>query len=134
MEIKPYTVYVKADGAGRIVAIGSDAFLADTDGWTAIDSGHGDKYHHAQGHYLPAPIMDERGVWRYKLADGAVAERTAEEMEADAAAMAAAGAAPTDEEAALMELAEMAADADARLAEHEAALVELAALIAGEEV
>lgn len=83
MEIKPYTVYVKADGAGRVTAIGSDVFLADTDGWTAIDSGHGDKYHHAQGHYLPAPIMDERGVWRYKLADGAVVERTAEEMEAD---------------------------------------------------
>ena len=44
-----YIVYVRADEAERIVEINSSAFLADTAGWTAIDEGYGDKYHHAQG-------------------------------------------------------------------------------------
>ena len=48
-----------------------------------IDSGYGDKYHHAQGNYFPKPIMDERGIYRYKLVDGKPVERTASEMDAD---------------------------------------------------
>ena len=83
MAEEQYTVYVRTDGEGRILDIGSDAFLRSVDGWTAIDSGSGDRYRHAQGNYLPGPLMDERGVYRYKLADGAVAERTQEEMDAD---------------------------------------------------
>ena len=47
-----YIVYVRADEAERIVEINSSAFLADTAGWTAIDEGYGDKYHHAQGNYF----------------------------------------------------------------------------------
>lgn len=78
-----YLVYIRVDDAGRVVGINSNAFLDDTDGWMPIDSGHGDRYHHAQGNYLPRPLMDERGVYRYKLADGAVVERTQEEMDAD---------------------------------------------------
>lgn len=80
---EPYKVLVRVDDAGRVVAINSDAFVTDTDGWVEIDSGWGDKYHHAQGNYLPGPLMDERGVYRYKLADGAVVEREQEEMDAD---------------------------------------------------
>lgn len=82
-EIQPYKVLVRVDDAGRVVAINSSAFVTDTGGWTEIDSGLGDKYHHAQGNYLPGPLMDERGVYRYKLADGKPMERTAEEMDAD---------------------------------------------------
>lgn len=78
-----YLVYIRVDDAGRVVGINSSAFLTDTDGWVQIDQGHGDRYHHAQGNYLPGPLMDERGVYRYKLADGAVVERTQEEMDGD---------------------------------------------------
>lgn len=82
-EMKPDIVYVKADEKGRITAVNSSAFLTTTDGWTAIDEGYGDKYHHAQGNYFPMPILDERGIWRYKLEDGKPVERTQEEMDAD---------------------------------------------------
>lgn len=78
-----YLAYIRVDDAGRVVDINSSAFLADTEGWVQIDSGHGDRYHHAQGNYLPEPLMDERGVYRYRLADGAVVERTPEEMDGD---------------------------------------------------
>ena len=50
--------------------INSDAFIADTTGWTEIDRGDGDKYHHAQGTYFPKPIFDEYGRCNYRLADG----------------------------------------------------------------
>jgi hypothetical protein len=83
MEMKPYIVYVKLDDANRITAVNSSAFLPDTTGWTEIDSGYGDKYHHAQGNYFLQPIMDERGVYRYKLVDVKPVERTAYEMDAD---------------------------------------------------
>lgn len=83
MQEQPYKVLVRADDAGRVVAINSSAFVTDTDGWVEIDSGWGDQYHHAQGNYLPGPLTDERGVCRYKLADGAVVERTQEEMDGD---------------------------------------------------
>lgn len=83
MDIQPYIVYVRADEAGRITAINSSAFLPDTTDWVQIDSGYGDKYHHAQGNYLPGPLYDERGICRYKLVDGKPVERTQEEMDAD---------------------------------------------------
>ena len=76
-------VYAKADEDGRVIAINSDAFLTDTSWWIEIDHGTGDKYHHAQGNYLPGPLMDLRGVYRYKLSGGAVVERTKEEMDSD---------------------------------------------------
>ena len=81
--IDPYIVYVRIDNMDRIISINSSAFLTDTNGWIEIDRGFGDKYHHAQGNYLPGPLMDERGVYRYKIVDGKVVERTAEEMNAD---------------------------------------------------
>ena len=80
---QPYKVLVRVDDAGRVVGINSDAFVTDTGGWTEIDSGWGDKYHHAQGNYLDGPLMDERGIYRYKMVDGKPIERTQEEMDAD---------------------------------------------------
>lgn len=85
-EMQPYGVYIKTDEQQRIIAVNSSAFLRDTTDWTEIDSGYAYKYHHAQGNYLDKPIMDERGVYRYKLVDGKPVERTAEEMDADYAA------------------------------------------------
>ena len=83
--MEEYIVYVRTDESGVIIAINSSAFV-DGEGWTEIDRGRGDRCHHAQGHYLPGDLMDENGVYNYKLVDGAVTERTEEEREADAAA------------------------------------------------
>ena len=81
-----YIVYVRADEAGRIVEINSSAFLADTAGWTAIDEGYGDKYHHAQGNYFALPLYGPDGCANYKLADGTPALRTEAEKAAEIAA------------------------------------------------
>lgn len=81
--IEEYIVYVKVDEENRIVAINSSAFLSDVESWIEIDRGSGDKYHHAQGNYLDNFLMDDRGVYRYKLVDGVVVERTQEEMDGD---------------------------------------------------
>ena len=83
-----YIVYIKTDEQGRVIAVNSSAFITDTAGWTEIDIGTGDMYQHAQGNYLDKPIC--------KLVDGAVVERTAEEIAADLAAQPAPG--PTPEE------------------------------------
>lgn len=82
MQIRPFGVLIQMDGKNRVTAINSSGF-ADGDGWTQIDEGYGDKYHHAQSNYLPMPLTDERGVYRYKLVDGLVAQRTQAEMDAD---------------------------------------------------
>ena len=83
MQEQPYKVLVRVDAAGRVLEINSDAFITEMGGWIEIDIGFGDRYHHAQGNYLPGPLMDERGVYRYKLVDGKPVERTAEEMDGD---------------------------------------------------
>lgn len=83
MNMQPYIVYARVNDTGRIICVNSSAFLPDTTGWTEIDSGYGDKYHHAQGNYFDKPLYDERGIYRYKLVDGKPVERTQEEMDAD---------------------------------------------------
>lgn len=80
-----YTVYVRADETGRIVEVNSIAFMADTAGWTAIDEGYGDKYHHAQGNYFQQPLYDVRGCANYKLENNIPVERSDEEKEAEIA-------------------------------------------------
>ena len=94
-EMLPYKVLVRVDNAGRVVEINSDAFVTDTGSWTEIDSGWGDKYHHAQGNYLESPLTDERGLFLYKLENGKVVKRSAAEVEADYRPQ---PAAPTQEE------------------------------------
>ena len=85
--IENYVVYVKTDSGGYIIAVHSSAFLSDTTGWTEIDSGYGDKYHHAQGNYFPLPIITDSGAYRYKLVDGKLVECTAEEIAAQEEAL-----------------------------------------------
>jgi hypothetical protein len=80
MKIKPYIVYVKTDSNGYITAVNSSAFLTDTTDWVEIDSGYGDKQHHAQGNYFDKPIMTMGGAYRYKLVDGEVVECTPDEI------------------------------------------------------
>ena len=74
-----YKVYIKTDGTD-IVAVNSSAFLTDLTDWIEIDSGQGDKYHHAQGNYFPLPIVTDNGIYRYKYIDGEIVEKTAEEI------------------------------------------------------
>lgn len=71
-----YKVFAKTDENGVITAVNSSAFLHDTAGWTEVDEGTGDRYHHAQGHYLPLGLTDGDGLFNYKLEGGAVAERS----------------------------------------------------------
>lgn len=94
-DLKPYIVYVRPNAEGYITAINSSAFLPDTEGWVEIDRGYGDKYHHAQGHYLPQPIMTDVGVYRYKLVGEKPVECTAEEIAAQEAALTPVEPAPT---------------------------------------
>ena len=67
-------VYIKIDEESNITDIGSSIFIEDPEGWTEIDEGHGDRYVHAQGNYLPGPITDEDGNYRYKYVNGEIYE------------------------------------------------------------
>ena len=78
-----YQVYVKPDGKNIITEVNSSGFISDVTGWVQIDEGGGDKYYLAQCNYFNKRIMDERGIYRYKLEDGNPVERTQEEMDAD---------------------------------------------------
>ena len=77
-----YVVYVKTNTHSYITDVNSSAFVDNVTDWTEIDSGYGDKYHHAQGNYFDKPLMTMGGAYRYKLVDGKAAECTAEEIEA----------------------------------------------------
>ena len=83
---EPYHVYVQTDEQGRITAINSSAFVSMEWG-TEIDSGFGDRFHHAQGNYFPKPIYTQHGIPRYKLVDGKAEERTEEEIQVDISAL-----------------------------------------------
>lgn len=82
-----YIVYVRTDSNGHITSVNSSAFLPDTTGWTEIDRGYADKYHHAQGNYFPQPIITMGGAYRYKLIDSTPLECTAEEIAAQEEAL-----------------------------------------------
>jgi len=69
-----YIVYIKTDTENNIVVINSSAFVSDTTGYIEIDEGTGDKYHHAQNHYLDKPITDDYGRFNYRYIDGKVVE------------------------------------------------------------
>ena len=79
-------VYVLPDAEGRILRIDGGYTIGnikDIDKWKMIDEGYGDRYNLCQGNYLPKPLTDMRGVYRYKLVDGKPVERTQKEMDAD---------------------------------------------------
>lgn len=80
-------VYIKTDSSGNVMAVNSSIFLSDLTGWTAIDEGIGDKYVHAQGNYFEKPLTDDNGIYRYKYSNGAVYEKTEEEIETEISAL-----------------------------------------------
>ena len=85
MQIPKSRVYVLLDSESRVLRLeGEYSIPSDLTGWTKIDEGYGDRFSLAQSHYLDKPLYDG-AVLRYKLVDGKVVERTAEEIEADKA-------------------------------------------------
>ena len=81
-------VYVKTDKDGVITAIDSSAFISGA-GWTEIDRGEGDRFHHAQGHYLECGLTDADGLYNYKLVGGILVLRSDEEKAPERARIAA---------------------------------------------
>lgn len=85
MQTPKSRVYVLLDSESRVLRLeGEYSLPADLTGWMKIDEGYGDRFSLAQSHYLAKPLYDG-AVPRYKLVDGKVVERTAEEIEADKA-------------------------------------------------
>lgn len=83
-----YKVYVRTDSGGIITDINSSAFV-DGASWIEIDCGEGDKYHHAQGHYLEHGLTDADGLYNYKLVGGVPVLRSDEEKAPERARIAA---------------------------------------------
>lgn len=76
-------VYILTDEAGRVLRLeGEYSLPADLTGWTLIEEGEPcDRLNLAQSHYLDGPLLTHDGLYRYKLADGQIVERSEEELE-----------------------------------------------------
>ena len=97
MEEMKSKVYVLVDEDGRILRCdGGYTTPTNLDGWVQIDEGNGDKFNLCQSHYFESGLYTDDFIPKYKLVDGKVVERTAEEIEADRAAVPAP--APTEQE------------------------------------
>ena len=98
MEEMKSKVYIQTDENNNILrceggyTIGN---ITDTAEWILIDEGMGDRYNLCQSHYFDR-LYTEDGMPRYKWEGEKAKLRSAEEMEADRAAMPAP--APTSEE------------------------------------
>ena len=85
MQTPKSRVYVLLDSESRVLRLeGEYSLPVDLAGWIKIDEGSGDRFSLAQSHYCAKPLYDG-AVPRYKLVDGVLVERTAEEIEADKA-------------------------------------------------
>ncbi len=79
-------VYILPDAQGRITRIDGGYTIAnikDFSDWVLVDEGVGDRYNLCQSNYLPEPLTDDRGIFRYKWNGKKIVERTEEEMSAD---------------------------------------------------
>ena len=77
--VDTYKVYIKINSDDCITEINSSAFISNPEDYIEIDEGSGTKYHHAQNNYFDKPIIDENGIYNYKLVDGKSALRTDED-------------------------------------------------------
>lgn len=68
-----YKVYIKVNSQKEVVEINSEIFIDDLTGWIQVDEGAGDKYAHAQSHYLEKPIFGKNG-YNYKYIHGEIVE------------------------------------------------------------
>lgn len=88
MEITRSKVYVQTDEHARITRCeGGYTTPANLTGWTQIDEGVGDRYNLCQSNYFADGLYTIDGIHRYKLDGGKAVARTAEEIEADRAAL-----------------------------------------------
>lgn len=65
-------VYIKINDKNEVTEINSEIFIRDLTDWIYIDEGYGDKYAHAQGHYLDEPLTNEVGEYNYCFDDGKI--------------------------------------------------------------
>lgn len=115
-----FKVYIRTDEQGRIIAINSDAFLINTEGWTLLDEGEGDRFYHAQGNYFEKPLFTDDGLFRYKYENNKVVCRSEEEKEED-----------RNKTIPTQSLEERVAALENIILEQDSALMELAKLIIG---
>lgn len=90
MDVDKSKVYIKVDGAGRIIGCEggySMGNIKNADEWICIDEGEGDRYNHCQTGYFSRIIFEEHGVPVYKFEGGYAIERTQAEIDADIAAI-----------------------------------------------
>ena len=73
-------VFIKLDDEDNIININSEIFIEDTSDWIEIDDGEGDKYAHAQGNYLPKPLINDIGYYNYKYKDNKIVECANEDI------------------------------------------------------
>ena len=84
-----YKVYVRTDSGGIITDINSSAVISG-DGWTEVDCGEGDRFHHAQGNYLERGLTGDDGIYNYKLVDSIPVLRSDDEKAPERARVSAA--------------------------------------------
>lgn len=65
-------VYIKVNEDNEVTEIDSEIFIRDFTGWVKIDEGQGDRFAHAQGQYLSAPLIAEDGSYNFVYEDGEV--------------------------------------------------------------
>lgn len=86
MEEYKSKVYVRVDSGNRIIAIDGGYTIGNIkniDEWILIAEGNGDRFNLCQSCFLDKPLMDDRGIYRYKLDGINPVERTQAEMDAD---------------------------------------------------
>lgn len=80
-----YKVFIKVDNKCNVIAPPeSTAFFSAEEleerGYSFIDEGIGDRFHHAQGNYFSKPIMTNEGIYRYRFVGGQIVEKTEQEI------------------------------------------------------
>ena len=73
-ELQPIKVMIKVNKDDEIIAINSEIFIENTEGWIIVDEGNGDKFAHAQSQYLDKPLIDDNGKYNYKLRGSNIVE------------------------------------------------------------
>lgn len=75
-----YKVYIQVTDKGEIYNIHSHIFIKELNNWILIDEGVGERYLYAQNAYFGKPIINDNGIYRFLFVNGAIIERTDEEM------------------------------------------------------
>lgn len=78
MESYTSKVYIKTDERHNIITIDGGytmANIVNPSEWILFDEGYGDRFNLCQNNYLPKPIMDEHGLYRYAYIDGEIVEK-----------------------------------------------------------